>query len=244
MNILITNDDGYSKTGIQVLIQAMKGFGDVYVMAPQTDQSGTSHSLTLHEPLKYDIVEENQIVVSGTPADCVHFARHHYWKNVQFDLCVSGINHGANIGDDVWYSGTIGGAIEAALHKIPSIAISLLCDHEKTYHFDGAVRFLKAWFENHIPKLWDPQLVLNMNIPPKINQYEYRWTSLGPKRYLSHIDVREDLRGNQYFWIGGTLDALGTDKGTDSFTLSENVVSITPLSLDLTHWPTVESENK
>ncbi|MCB0272772.1 MAG: 5'/3'-nucleotidase SurE [Bdellovibrionales bacterium] len=235
MKILITNDDGNQKPGIAHLTKVMEHFGQVYVVAPENDQSGTSHSLTLHEPLKFRKSKENQYVVDGTPADCIHFAIHHLWQKEEFDLCVSGINHGANIGDDVWYSGTLGGAIEAALNGIPSMAISMLPDEENMFHFERAVSFLKGWFENHISTLWPHDVVPSMNIPPHFHKDEFRYTRLGPKRYLSHIDVRDDLRGNQYFWIGGTLDDLGAEQGTDSHALANQFVSVTPLNLDVTH---------
>ncbi|MEZ4820263.1 MAG: 5'/3'-nucleotidase SurE, partial [Bdellovibrionota bacterium] len=146
----MTNDDGNLKPGIHHLIEVMKKFGEVFVVCPDQDQSGTSHSLTLHEPLKYQELKENHYVVSGTPADCVHFALHHLWSKDHFDLCVSGINHGANIGDDVWYSGTVGGAIEAALNRIPSMAISMLPNEEKEYNFPAAKDFLTTWMKKHI----------------------------------------------------------------------------------------------
>lgn len=240
MNILVTNDDGNAKPGIASLEKILSDFGNVHVVAPERDQSGTSHSLTLHEPLQYRKVHDQKFVVSGTPADCVHFAIHHLWDKGYFDFCASGINHGANIGDDVWYSGTVGGAIEASLHGIPSIAISMLPDDERSYRFDRAEAFLGDFFKTHLQELWDPQVVPNMNIPANFQEGTHRWTRLGPKRYLSHIDVREDPRGNNYFWIGGTLDDLGTDTGTDSHTVASQIVSVTPLSLDLTHSETLQ----
>jgi 5'-nucleotidase len=234
MNILVTNDDGYDKKGIQRLIELMSTFGNVCVVAPQTDQSGQSHSLTLHEPLKYKKVKENQYVVRGTPADCVHFATHHLWPKDHFDLCVSGINHGANIGDDVWYSGTVGGAVEAAIQGIASMAVSMI-PAKKSFNFESGVQFLKDWLTEQTPQLWPHTVVPNINIPPYEGPLEYQWTQLGPKRYISQVEVREDLKGNEYFWIGGSLDEYGTEEGTDSYALSQNKVSITPLGLNITH---------
>lgn len=240
MKILVTNDDGNQSTGIHQLVKILEEFGDVYVVCPDQDQSGTSHSLTLHRPLKYKKVQKTYYTVSGTPTDCIHFALHHLWNTNDFDICVSGINHGANIGNDVWYSGTVGGAVEAALNKIPSIAISLLSKEKYVYEFDHVQVFLKQWFETHITELWDPNVVLNMNIPSQLKQNAFRWTRLGSQHYLSSIDIRQDLRGNDYFWIGGTLDSLGTEPGTDSYTVAQKIVSVTPLDLNMTNFAALE----
>jgi len=233
LNILLTNDDGFEKEGFHVLKSIMASFGNVYVVCPDRDQSSTSHSLSIHKPLYFKEYHPQEYWVSGTPTDCVHFALHHLWEPSFFDLCVSGINHGANIGNDVWYSGTVGGAIEASLNGIRALAISQLSVLKvKTYDFEHARTFLSHWLKDYFEQWQSKHPLLNINIPPG-HPEGFSWTKLGSNGYTSQIDARKDLRGRSYFWIGGELKDLKSPEGTDAFALSQAHVSVTPLSLDL-----------
>lgn len=237
MKILISNDDGIFSKGIDVLQKAMSQFGEITVVAPQNDQSGMSHALTLNYPLRTEKIDENRYVMSGTPTDCVHYAIQDIYHGNPPDLIISGINHGANLGEDVWYSGTVGAAIEGSLMGVRSMAVSLVPMESGQYHFDPVNHF----FKNDFPKLMEfgtknSEIIYNINIPSldvdKIEKIEF--TRLGSRRYKSTLVRNLDPRGKVYFWVGGEKIDFDHIEGTDSNAIRTHSISISPIHLNIT----------
>lgn len=237
MKILISNDDGVFSKGIEILEKAMSKYGETMVVAPHSDQSGMSHALTLNRPLRIEKISKTRYSVDGTPADCVHFAIQDLYKDRKPDLIVSGINHGANLGEDVWYSGTVGAAIEGSLMEVPSIAISLVPYQNPELNFEPVISFLDKDF----PKLLElgsksAQVIYNINIPSveasRIEQIEF--TRLGSKRYKSTLVRNVDPRGKIYFWIGGEKIDFDKVEGTDSNAIRKECISISPIHMNIT----------
>jgi 5'-nucleotidase len=240
MLILISNDDGYQAAGIRALASGLKKLGRVVVVAPQWEQSGTSHSLTLYRPLRVKKISPDVFAVSGTPTDAVMIAVNAILKKKP-DILVSGINHGPNMGDDITYSGTVAAAMEGTILEIPSIAVSLAAAHQAdpltSKRFTKAANFtaklVKAVMENGLPK----STLLNVNVPdnPKLNVRNYMITHLGKREYRDVITEKIDPRGEPYFWIAGHY--IITDKGpeTDYGAIQNNRISVTPLDIDLTN---------
>jgi 5'-nucleotidase len=237
--ILVTNDDGVSAPGITALAEALRGVAEVVVAAPDRERSATSHSISLDRPLRVDQLHPDVFSIDGTPVDCVYLALLHLVPR-RPDLCVSGINHGYNLGSDVFYSGTVAGALEAALRDVPAIALSL--ERQRPPDFDHAAGFAQALVravlargERAIP----PGALLNVNLPAGVIS-GYQVTRLGKRVYRDQVAVREDLRGRAYYWIGGPEEE-GTDvPGSDCTAVRARLASITPLALDLTHAPLIE----
>lgn len=247
MKILISNDDGYFSKGIEVLEKTLKKFGETIVVAPQTDQSGMAHALTLNRPLRTQQIQPNRYIVDGTPADCIHFAAQDIFKDQLPDLIVSGINHGANLGEDVWYSGTVGAAIEGSLMGIRSIALSVVPLDKSDYNFDPAVHFL----ENHLSKLLEmgsktSDIIYNINIPSfdKSQVDEIEVTRLGSRRYKSTLVRNLDPRGKVYFWIGGEKLDFDQIEGTDSNAIRKGHISVTPIHMNITDMNHLEGMKK
>lgn len=237
MRILISNDDGVFAKGIQLLERSMAKFGQVFVVAPQSDQSGMSHALTLHRPLRVQKVDDRKIVLDGSPADCVHFAIQDLFQGQKPDLIVSGINHGANLGEDVWYSGTVGAAIEGSLNGIRSVAISVASYSESEYLFDPAVDFVETRLMKFLEKVQArSDIIYNINIPSlnlsRVEQVEF--TRLGGRRYRASLVSQIDPRGKAYFWIGGEHTDFDTIEGTDSNAIRQRRISISPIHLNIT----------
>jgi 5'-nucleotidase len=247
MRILIANDDGYLAPGLNALVQAMRGLGEIDVIAPEQNASGTSNSLTLNRPLSvFDAAagsaQQGFRVVNGTPTDCVHVALTGLLAQ-RPDLVVSGINQGANMGDDTLYSGTVAAAMEGYLFGIPSIAFSQV---DKGWgHLDVAARVARAVVERVLARgLPQQPFLLNVNIPnrPDAHQLPRRVTRLG-RRHASEAVVRQvNPRGETIYWIGPAGDAREAGAGTDFHATANGMVSITPLQVDLTdhaqlpHW--------
>lgn len=230
MLILLANDDGYSRSGIRAMQAALAELGEVVIVAPEVEQSASSHSLSLHRPLRLRRVrgETATWALDGTPADCVYVALHH--PNVlprKPDLVVSGLNHGLNLGQDVFYSGTVAAAREANLRGIPAIAASAArgVDRERACHAIASVA--KKLVATR------PPMLLNVNFPPKWTG-EMRVTRVGVRAYDELVDLRKDPRGRDYLWIGGASVTHRPDPGTDTDAHDAHVASVTPLRLDLT----------
>jgi 5'-nucleotidase len=242
MHILCTNDDGYLAEGLRVLANAARPLGRVTVVAPDREQSATSHSLTLHHPLRSRRSTDGTLVVDGTPTDCVILA-----VNALLDhrpgICFSGVNHGANMGDDVLYSGTVAAAMEATVLGIPSVALSYTGpDFESIAAWEEALTaLLKVLMEREFP----PDTLLNVNLPA-IDPAEVkgiRVTSLGERRYADSLTRATDPSGREYFWIGGgTRSWTGRTgrKDSDFGAVEEGFISVTPLHLDLTNYKLLE----
>lgn len=237
--ILITNDDGIHATGIQVLAEAMRPLGDAWIVAPDREQSASSHSVSLHRPLRVTEVAPQSLMVDGTPVDSVMLATRHLLPR-RPDLVVSGINRGANLGDDVTYSGTVAGAREGMLLGIPSVAVSNVSDSPQYWDTAArvAVSVCKYVLANGLPK----ETLLNVNTPDVAFEAlpGCRWTRMGRRHYEDEVFLREDPRGNSYYWIGGTLPDEQSHPDSDVTAIDEGFVSVTPLLRDATHEGSME----
>ena len=234
MRILIANDDGYLAPGLAALVQACEGLGELDVVAPEQNASGTSNSLTLHRPLSAYTAPNGFRYLNGTPSDCVHVALTG-WLPERPDLVVSGINQGANMGDDTLYSGTVAAAMEGYLFGVPSIAFSQVA--KGWAHLDAAARTARSIIEQVLasPPAAGPWL-LNVNIPnrPDADQLPREVTRLG-RRHASEPVIRQtNPQGDPNYWIGPPGDARLAGEGTDFHATANGRVSITPLQVDLT----------
>lgn len=235
MRILVSNDDGYTAPGLEALVNALSGLGELTVVAPETNCSGSSNSLTLNRPLWAHTASNGFRYVNGTPSDCVHIALTGM-LDFRPDLIVSGINNGANMGDDTLYSGTVAAATEGYLFGIPAIAFSLVDKGWK--HLDSAARVARDIVERHIEQSLDAPVLLNVNIPAVAYDAMdgMRVTRLG-KRHPSQPVVKSTTPyGEPVYWIGpvGLVSDAGPD--TDFGAIEQLSVSITPLRFDLTHY--------
>lgn len=231
--ILISNDDGIHARGLQALVDAVSDLGEIWVVAPQHEQSATSHSLSLHHPLRIRKDGERRFAVDGTPADCVYVAINHLMKTQRPDLVLSGINHGPNLADDVIYSGTVAAAMEGSILGVPAIAFSLAT--RKTFEFEHAAKFAEAITRTALANTLPPRMLLNVNIPSYGPVQGYEITRLGRHSYGADVIEKDDPRGRKYYWIGGTGYEHVKEAGTDVTVVhDERKASITPLMLDLT----------
>lgn len=239
MAILVSNDDGIGAAGLQALVAALEPLDEVWVVAPDRNQSAVSHALTLHRPLRIEAVSERRFSVDGTPTDCINLALHAV-MNERPCLVVSGINHGANLGEDVTYSGTVSAAMEATLLGIPAIAVSLVGSGE--FDFTAAARLSRALAAAVMEQGLPPDTLLNVNVPPgPAEQVKgYLLTRQGKRRYSDVIVEKTDPRGKKYYWIGGgQLDYVAAE-GTDFAAVHSGYISITPLHLDLTNYASLQ----
>ena len=235
--ILLSNDDGFEARGLHALRDVLAVSADVFVVAPRTEQSAGSHSLTLSRPLRHRALEPTFHWVDGSPADCIYVALHREGTLPRRpDLVVSGINHGYNLGTDVYYSGTVAAAREAALRGVPSIAFSLSraggrLEVAAASAARAAPRALAAprdWYADHGP-------LLNVNFPPGDAYRGVRATRLGKRVYRDEVEVRQDPRGGEYVWIGGLHAHHDPLEGGDTDAVDAGYVSVTPLLIDCTH---------
>jgi 5'-nucleotidase len=239
MRILIANDDGYLAPGLAALVQACQGLGEIEVIAPEQNASGTSNSLTLHRPLQVFQAANGFRFINGTPSDCVHVALTGL-LDYQPDLVLSGINNGANMGDDTIYSGTVAAAMEGYLFGVPAIAFS---QAEKGWaHLDAAAAAARAIVQDVLaaPRPAAPWL-LSVNIPnrPDAAQLPRRVTRLGRRHASEPVIVQHNPRGEPIYWIGAAGDAREAGAGTDFHAVAEGAISITPLQVDLTDHATL-----
>jgi 5'-nucleotidase len=240
MIILISNDDGIHSEGLHALEEALARIGEIYTVAPDREQNAVSHSLTLHRPLRIEEISPRRFAVNGTPTDCVNLAVKGFLP-IRPQLVVSGINKGANLGDDITYSGTVSAAIEGSLLGIPSIAVSLV-SRGPAYYFGPAAEFAATLAAEVIAQGMPPDTLLNVNVPnlPHEAIKGYRLTRQGKRHYGEKIEARIDPRGRKYYWIGG--DDLGFDpaEGTDCVAVHEGFISVTPLHVDLTNYRSLQ----
>lgn len=234
--ILVTNDDGVFSEGIKLLAASLSQIAEVVVVAPDREQSATGHSLTLHRPLRMQQIESDVYSVDGTPTDCVNLGVLWLLKDRPPDLVVSGVNFGANMGDDVTYSGTVSATFEGTLLGIPSVAFSQ--EVGENFSFEKATRFAKRFVEVLLSESLPEDLLLNVNIPSAEIE-GVRFTRLGKRRYQQVVVEKTDPRGKNYFWIAGTPE-WQEEEGTDHSAVSSGWVSITPLHLDLTDYRGLE----
>lgn len=231
MRILISNDDGIFADGINTLAATLSELGEVTVVAPDRNRSGASNSLTLDNPLRIRKVSERQISVEGTPTDCVHFALNE-WLDERPDIVVAGINHGANLGDDVLYSGTVAAATEGHFLGVPAIAVSLVGSN----HFDTAAQVVKELVSKLALQPLPTNKILNINVPdvPYSQLGEWQVTRLGARHRSEKMEKAIDPRGKAIYWLGPPGECQDAGPGTDFYAIEHNQVSITPLQVDLT----------
>jgi 5'-nucleotidase len=247
MRILLSNDDGVHARGLKVLLDALKRIGDVTVVAPLEEKSTTGHSLTLHKPLRMISMGDKIYGVSGGPADCIHVGIQRILGKKRPDLVVSGINRGANLGQDVYYSGTVSAAREACIMGIPSMAVSLAIDFtsrkvEEKLHYETAARITKdlivemGLHERKGGALLPPHTFFNLNVPdlPLKRVRGVELASQGFRYYDGSLVKRRDHRGKEYFWVGGAYRGFRKDAGTDCVAVDNGFASLTPVRLDCT----------
>ncbi len=245
MRILVTNDDGIHAEGLAVLEQiAQQLSDDVWVVAPETDQSGVAHSLSLSNPLRLRQIEEKRFAVQGTPTDCVIMAVRSVMAEMKPDLVLSGVNRGQNVAEDVTYSGTIAAAMEGTLLGIPSIAVSqaYMAGDRTSIIWDCALQhapgIIRRLLEEGIPD----GILFNLNFP-NVAPSEVAGVAVTAQgrrdQELMRLEPRRDGRGNPYYWIAFQRGKHEPANGTDLRALAEKKISVTPLELDLTHEPTM-----
>ncbi|HLK11541.1 MAG TPA: 5'/3'-nucleotidase SurE [Candidatus Binatia bacterium] len=239
--ILVSNDDGIHSDGLAALAAALDSLGEVIVVAPDREQSAASHALTLHRPLRVYERGAARYAVDGTPTDCVNLAVNGILPR-RPALIASGINTGANLGDDVTYSGTVSAAMEGTLLGIPSIAVSLV--GRGGFRFEAAAACaarLAGWVLTHgLP----PDTLLNVNVPQLADGARPRGlalTRMGRRRYGDAVVEKVDPRGRKYYWIGGAELDFVAEEGTDFHAVQQGLVSVTPIQLDLTSYRSIEA---
>lgn len=248
MRILVSNDDGIQAHGIKVLERIAREFSnDVWVVAPESERSGAGHSLTIHKPLRIREVGAKKFAIVGTPTDCVMAAVNHLMKDCSPDLVLSGINHGSNLAEDITYSGTVAVAMEATLIGIKAVAFSLdINDHSAKWSTveDYSPRILNQLISLKYP----PRVFVNVNFPDLVTN-SIRGVRIARQGQRSlpeegKLITRIDPRGKPYYWITGSEGEQEGAEGTDLRAISEGFIAITPLSIDLTHSPSLSSLEK
>ncbi len=239
MRILVSNDDGVYAPGLQILANALKTFSEVYVVAPDRNRSGASNSLTLHNPIRIKEIENGFISVEGTPTDCVHLALTGM-MDIQPDIVIAGINSGANLGDDVLYSGTVAAATEGRFLGLPAIAVSLVGSTLKYY--ETAAKVITQIVQNLSGLSLPGQVILNVNVPdiPFEDLKGIEITRLGTRHCAEPTIKQVDPRGHTIYWVGPPGIEEDAGPGSDFYAIKTNKVSITPLKVDLTHYESVK----
>ncbi|MGD0836432.1 MAG: 5'/3'-nucleotidase SurE [Polyangia bacterium] len=236
--ILLSNDDGIRAPGLQALASALSSCAEVMIAAPDRERSASAHAISLDHPLRVEEIAPRSFAIDGTPVDCVYLALHHLVPRKP-DLCLSGINNGFNLGSDLFYSGTVGAAREAALRGVPAAALSL--ERQSSQDFSAAAEFARSLVAELLGRgasAIEPFTFLNVNVPAGIIK-GVRLTTMGRRVYRDQVSVRQDLRGKSYYWIGGP-ETKGDDvAGSDCTAVCQGMVSITPIGLDLTHQPSL-----
>ncbi|MFV0183192.1 5'/3'-nucleotidase SurE [Empedobacter falsenii] len=236
--ILVTNDDGVTAPGIRALIEVAKEFGEVYVVAPDSPQSGMGHAVTINSTLFCDEIEVDaevkEYACSGTPVDCVKLAVSQILPRKP-DLCISGINHGSNSSVNVIYSGTMSAAVEAGIEGIPAVGFSL-CDFSYNADFKAGEKFVKTIIAQVLEHKLPKGVVLNVNIP-KLKEQEIKGIKVcrqADAKWEEKFDRREDPRGRKYYWMSGEFKNLDKGEDTDERALAEGYISVVPVRYDLT----------
>lgn len=245
MRILLTNDDGIHAPGLEVLEHIAGALSDdVWVIAPESEQSGAGHSLTLNQPLRFRKVSSRRYAIQGTPTDCVMMAVNHIMKDCKPDLILSGVNRGANLGEDVTYSGTIAAAMEGTMTGVPSIALSQSgLPQQGRFDWSGAEAYGPKVVKSLLKEGWPGNVLMNVNFPALGGDSVkgVRVTHQG-KRNLTdmHIEQREDMRGIPYYWFALSRGLGDQPRDSDLQVISDGYISVTPLHLDLTHDETMK----
>ncbi len=236
MKILICNDDGVYAPGIKALRKSLSEIAEVIVVAPLDERSTTGHTLTLDHPLRLVKIEQNVFGCSGFPADCALMGIAHVLKSSRPDLIVSGINRGANLGQDTYYSGTVAAAREAAFHGIRSVAISSVVDFSRSTkpsheYYETAAEFMKNFILSKTHEQIPQKTLLNINVPNTAREKikGIKATEVGFRNYSEEILERDDFRGRKYFWIGGIYKGHDDIEGSDCNAIADDSISISPL---------------
>jgi 5'-nucleotidase len=233
LRILISNDDGYLARGLRTLAETLAEFASVTVVAPDRNRSGASNSLTLDSPLRVEQVSDGVYFVNGTPTDCVHVAITGLLED-EPDMVVSGINHGANLGDDVLYSGTVAAAMEGRFLGLPAMAVSLVLDKEQAFRAaaDVAARLIKRLVDDPLPR----DTILNVNVPdrPAGSALPIEVTRLGFRHKSEPVIKARDPKGEPIYWVGPAGGGQDAGEGTDFHAIAAGRVSVTPIKVDLT----------
>ena len=238
MRILLTNDDGINAPGLVSLERIARTVSDdVWVVAPETDQSGTSHSLTIRRPLRIRQVDERRFAIDGTPTDCVLLALQVMLKDSRPDLVLSGVNRGFNVGEDVHYSGTVSAAMEATIFSLPAVAFSQACRRDAPVNWATAERFGPEVLTCLISNGWTENVFVNVNFPdrPPDAVRGIQVAALGKRKLGDEIVERVDPRGEPYVWIGGLTTKEINKEGTDVAAIYQGFIAVTPVTMDMTH---------
>lgn len=243
--ILVTNDDGINAPGLKVLERVAREFSkEVWVVAPETEQSGAGHSLTLSRPLRHRKISERRHAVNGSPTDCVLFAIEHVMGGEKPDLVLSGVNRGGNLGEDVTYSGTVAAAMEATLLGVPAVAFSLAARHGEPIHWGAAEEHAPAILRKLVSAGWPKDVFMNVNFPNMLPEKVAgaRFVSQGRRESGYNLIGLTDPRGHKYYWIGPQHEGdLLRHDDTDYHAIEDGAVAVTPLHVDLTHDGTLKS---
>jgi 5'-nucleotidase len=239
MRILLSNDDGYLAQGLQTLAQALAQYAEISVVAPDKNRSAASNSLTLDLPLRAQLSENGFIRVDGTPTDCVHLAITGLLEH-EPDMVIAGINHGANLGDDVLYSGTVAAATEGRFLGFPAMAISITAADPK--HFATAAHVAVTLMQQMINKPLPQDTLLNVNVPDVAlsDLKGYQVTRLGQRHKAEAVIKAKDQRGRDIYWVGPPGAEQDAGDGTDFYAIKTGYVSVTPLQLDLSRYEQME----
>jgi len=239
LRILLSNDDGYQADGLATLAVSLVDLADIVIVAPDRNQSGASHSLTLNSPLRVAQTRDGMYYVTGTPTDCVHLALTGLLDE-EPDMVIAGINHGANLGDDTLYSGTVAAAAEGRFLGLPAIAVSLVGEQPK--HFDTAgqaIRELVQQLETH-PMPSDTMLNINVPDRPWSELKGFQATRLGYRHRAEPVIKSQDPKGRPLYWVGPAGPGQDAGSGTDFHAIKHGYVSVTPMHFDLTRHDTLE----
>lgn len=242
--ILLSNDDGIAAPGLRVLERIAKALSrDVWVCAPELEQSGAGHSLTMRRPLRIREITRRRYAVDGTPTDSVLLAVNQIMKKRKPDLLLSGVNRGGNLGEDVTYSGTVAAAMEATLLGVPSVALSLQTSPDRPVQWKTAELHAPAIITRLVQAGWPSNSLINLNFPDCAPDQVagVRVTRQGRRKLGDELGQRLDLRGEHYYWIGPMREEKSVIPGSDIAAITENYISVTPLDLDLTDDPTLSA---
>lgn len=236
MKIMLCNDDGVHADGIRVLYETLCDIADVTVVAPSEERSATGQTLTLDHPVRIEEVKKDFYSVTGFPADAALLGLIEVMDKKP-DLVISGINRGANLGQDIYYSGTVAAARQATFQKVPAIAISTVIDNKphdySEIKYQTAANYIKTFLQEGLHQHIDPLSLLNINVPdlPEDEIKGVDITTLGFRQYSEEVEKRYDSRNREYFWIGGRFVGHSTEPGTDCYAIDNSRISINPLNL-------------
>ena len=241
--LLVTNDDGINAPGLRVLERVAHDVSDdVWVVAPETNQSGASHSLTINRPLRIRRLSKRRFAVDGTPTDCVLLALQIVMKDDPAELVLSGVNNGSNLGEDVTYSGTVAAAMEATLFNVPAIAFSQACQNGQRIKWATAEQHAPEIIKRLLAESWPDDLLVNVNFPDRMAQavQGFQVTVQGKRKLGDELVERIDPRGQPYVWIGGLRCDEDLREGSDLQAVADGWISVTPIHMDMTQRSSIE----